>query len=109
MRIQHSSSITGTFNLFCSVVNQIIFQEEGTLDKFIGDGAMAILAPHYRKPTLPLGAVRAALKIRERLTRAVTPLALKRFRVRYGVNSGQVVVGNFDPQNGSNIRHWDTL
>jgi adenylate cyclase len=83
-------------NLFCKTVNQIVFQEQGTLDKFIGDAAMGIFGAPLPQDDAPIRAVRAALKIRDRLTRAVSPLVPElRFRVRYGINTGQAIVGNF--------------
>jgi adenylate cyclase len=83
-------------NLFCKTVNQIVFQERGTLDKFIGDAAMGIFGAPLQQEDAPIRAVRAALKIRERLTRAVSPLAPElSFKVRYGINTGQAIVGNF--------------
>jgi adenylate cyclase len=83
-------------NLFCKTVNQIVFHEQGTLDKFIGDGAMAIFGAPLPQADAPIRAVRAALRIRERLNRAVSPLAPDlRFKVRYGINTGQAIVGNF--------------
>jgi adenylate cyclase len=83
-------------NLFCKTVNQIVFHEQGTLDKFIGDAAMAIFGAPLPQDDAPIRAVRSALKIKERLMRAVSPLAPElRFKVRYGINTGQAIVGNF--------------
>ena len=83
-------------NLFCKTVSQIVFQEQGTLDKFIGDAAMAIFGAPLPQEDAPIRAIRAALKVRERLMRAVLPLAAElRFKVRYGINTGQAIVGNF--------------
>ncbi len=42
-------------NLFCKTVNQIVFHEQGTLDKFIGDAAMAISALPFPRKTLRRG------------------------------------------------------
>jgi adenylate cyclase len=83
-------------NLFCSTVNDIVFQEQGTLDKFIGDAAMAIFGAPLRQEDHPVRAIRSALRIRETLARAVLSLPPKlRFQVRYGVNTGHTIVGNF--------------
>lgn len=83
-------------NLFCKTVNRIVFDEQGTLDKFIGDAAMAIFGAPLAQEDAPVRAVRSALRIREALTKAVQnlPPALK-FQVRYGINTGPAIVGNF--------------
>ncbi len=66
------------------------------MDKFIGDAAMGIFGAPLPQDDAPIRAVRAALKIRERLIRAVSPLVPElRFKVRYGINTGQAIVGNF--------------
>lgn len=83
-------------NLFCKTVNQIVFNEQGTLDKFIGDAAMAIFGAPLPQEDAPVRAVRSALRIRETLGRAVMSLPRElRFRVRYGINTGPAIVGNF--------------
>lgn len=83
-------------NLFCSIVNQIVFNEQGTLDKFIGDGALAIFGAPLPQEDAPVRAVRAAIRIRDLLTRTVSSLTRDlRFKVRYGINTGQAIVGNF--------------
>jgi adenylate cyclase len=88
--------LQGILNLFCSIVNEMVFDEQGTLDKFIGDGAMAIFGAPLPQDDAPVRAIRAALRIRERLTQAVLPLApALRFKVRYGINTGNAIVGNF--------------
>jgi adenylate cyclase len=83
-------------NLFCSIVNQIVFNEQGTLDKFLGDGALAIFGAPLPQADAPIRAVRAAIRIRDLLKRTVSSLAPElRFKVRYGINTGQAIVGNF--------------
>ena len=42
-------------NLFCTTVNEIVFQEQGTLDKFIGDAAMAIYGAPFPQADAPSG------------------------------------------------------
>jgi adenylate cyclase len=83
-------------NLFCKTVNRVVFNEQGTLDKFIGDAAMAIFGAPLPQEDAPVRAIRAALRVREALSEAVMSLPLElRFRVRYGINTGQAIVGNF--------------
>jgi len=83
-------------NLFCTTVNRIVFHEQGTLDKFIGDAAMAIFGAPLPQEDAPVRAIRSALRIREALSEAVARLPLElRFKVRYGINTGHAIVGNF--------------
>ncbi len=83
-------------NLFCMVVNEVVFHEQGTLDKFIGDAAMAIFGAPFPQEDAPARAVRSALRIRERLVQKVKKLDPElRFQVRYGINTGNAIVGNF--------------
>lgn len=83
-------------NLFCKTVNEIVFNEQGTLDKFIGDAAMAIFGAPLPQEDHPVRAIRSAIRIRESLAKAIMPLPAElRFQVRYGINTGQVIVGNF--------------
>jgi len=83
-------------NLFCKCVNEVVFQEQGTLDKFIGDAAMAIFGAPLPQEDHPVRGVRAALGIRGKLALALETLPpYLRFQVRYGINTGQAIVGNF--------------
>ena len=83
-------------NLFCMTVNEIVFQEQGTLDKFIGDAAMAIYGAPFPQADAPVRAVRSALSLREKLIQEVKKLDPElRFQVRYGINTGNAIVGNF--------------
>jgi adenylate cyclase len=83
-------------NVFCTTVNRIVFHEQGTLDKFIGDAAMAIFGAPLPQEDAPVRAIRSALRIRDALSEAVARLPINlRFKVRYGINTGQAIVGNF--------------
>lgn len=88
--------LQGVLHLFFKTVNHIVFDEEGTLDKFIGDAAMAIFGAPLAQEDAPVRAVRSALRIREALHKSMQdrPAPL-RFQVRYGINTGPAIVGNF--------------
>lgn len=83
-------------NLFFKTVNEVVFKEQGTLDKFIGDAAMVIFGAPLPQQDAPERAIRSASMIRDRLaevTRHLPPTL--QFQVRYGINTGHAVVGNF--------------
>ncbi len=81
-------------NEYLSVMTDVIFEHGGTLDKFIGDGIMALFgAPvfyedHARRA---IDTALGMLKQHERLMAKVDPA--KHFRIRIGVNSGRVISG----------------
>ncbi|MGO9117125.1 MAG: adenylate/guanylate cyclase domain-containing protein [Desulfomonilaceae bacterium] len=83
-------------NTFFRTVNKIVFDEQGTLDKFIGDAAIAIYGAPLPQEDAPIRAIRSALRARHELAKAIASIApgLK-FQVRYGINTGNTIVGNF--------------
>ncbi|WP_308634667.1 CHASE2 domain-containing protein [Paenibacillus silvisoli] len=88
-------------NEYLDICTKAVFNWNGTLDKFIGDGVMAIFGAPISQPNHPELAVRAALEMKrqsaeleERCLREIgVPV---RFGV--GVNSGPAVVGNIGSQ-----------
>jgi len=90
------SELQKVLTVFYKTVNEIVFQEQGTLDKFIGDAAMAIYGAPLAQEDAPLRAVRSALKIREQIALSMKSLPPDlKFQVRYGLDTGSAVVGNF--------------
>ena len=71
-----------------------VFEEGGTLDKFIGDGLMAIFGAPVADPAGAEHAVRSACRMRERLASLNRRLPSDRqLTIRIGVNTGRVVAG----------------
>jgi adenylate cyclase len=82
-------------NQYFSRMTDIIFEYEGTLDKYIGDTLMAVFGAPLQKNDDAERAVRAALKMRKELAAMMENTSLeKRFDVRLGINTGHVVAGN---------------
>jgi adenylate cyclase len=83
-------------NYYLSLAAQAILEEEGTLDKFMGDAIMAIWNAPDPQPDHALRAVRAALAILERshqaYSRLKNPAHALQFRI--GVTTGDAMVGN---------------
>jgi len=86
-------------NAYLEEMVKIIFAERGTVDKFIGDGIMAIWGNILSAG--PSGdcsrAVRAALRMREAvssLNKRWAEEGDKEFRIGIGINFGPVVFGN---------------
>lgn len=89
--------IVDLLNEYFAEMIDVIFKYGGTLDKFIGDGLMAVFgAPIYYKDHAKRG-VAAALEMQERL-KALNMRNRKRgfveLAVGIGVNTGSVIAGN---------------
>jgi len=82
-------------NRFFSHMTDIIFKHGGTLDKFIGDGLMAVFGAPIERKDDAQRAVLTALEMRNQLNNMMdkTPES-RRFKIRIGINSGRVVAGN---------------
>jgi len=82
-------------NRFFSRMTDIIFEFDGTLDKYIGDALMAVFGAPMEKKGDEERAIRAALKMRHELAIMMeNTSAENRFDVRIGINTGRVVAGN---------------
>jgi adenylate cyclase len=90
-------TIIRLLNEYFSVMTEIIFRNNGTLDKFIGDSIMAIFGAPIPSPVSHLNAVVAAIEMQQSLVRLRAKWeaeGLPVFRQRIGINTGWVVAGN---------------
>ncbi len=83
---------------YYEVITQTIERHGGVIDKFLGDGVMAVFGAPIAHEDDPERAVRAALQIVERIPDLHLDL-----RVRIGVNTGEVLVAPADPERGDAI------
>ena len=93
---QHDpETLVDVLNQYLAVGAEAVLDEEGTLDKIMGDCVVALFNAPLAQSDHVLRAVRAALKIREGITVLHEQLPAP-FRLDYGVgvNVGDVVVGN---------------
>lgn len=82
-------------NRYFSRMTDIIFEYEGTLDKYVGDRLMAVFGAPLERDDDAERAIRAALKMRKELAVMMKEISPdKRFDVRFGINTGRVVAGN---------------
>lgn len=84
-------------NEYLDLCTRAVFKFEGTLDKFIGDGVMAIFGAPIEQPDHAERAVRAALEMKKHSFEMAKRLEEKYGRAVYfgvGINSGPAVIGN---------------
>ena len=87
--------VTLFLNNYFSMVTDIIFEHGGTLDKYIGDGFMAVFGAPLEKEDDAERAIRSALRIRRELERELeTGDGARRFHIRIGINTGHTVAGS---------------
>lgn len=82
-------------NRYHTMLVGVIRSQGGTVDKFMGDGLMALYNTPLAQPDHPLLAVETALTIRDRLPAFHEQFAPEyRLRVNFGIHTGMAVVGN---------------
>src|SRR5262245_26855215 len=81
-------------NVYMTAMTGVIEEEGGIVDKFIGDGIMAVFAD-VADGNHAGAAVRAGVRMQKKLEemRRADP-ALRKVQMRVGINSGDVVAGN---------------
>jgi len=88
-------SLVETLNEYLGVGAMAVLEEEGTLDKFVGDEVVAFFNAPLPQDDYALRAVRAALAIRERTRRLHEHLAPgDQLAYGVGISVGEAIVGN---------------
>lgn len=75
-------------NEYFDIITEVVFGYKGSIDKFIGDAAMAIFGAPFHDVKCSETAVRAAIDIQKRLRE------LNKYEIRVGINTGPAVIGN---------------
>ena len=89
--------VVGMLNEYLSVMTEIIFDHEGTIDKFEGDAILAFFGAPQPHEDDPERAVRTALEMRDQLKGLQAhwhDLTQTSLEIGIGINSGAVMVGN---------------
>jgi adenylate cyclase len=82
-------------NRHFSRLTDIVFEYDGTLDKYVGDGLMAVFGAPMEKEDDAERATYAALEIMRQFSTMMQATSReKRFEMRIGINTGRVVAGN---------------
>ncbi|MGO4835487.1 adenylate/guanylate cyclase domain-containing protein, partial [Rhizobiaceae sp. 2RAB30] len=85
---------------YLSLVESVIFEYGGTLDKYLGDGVMATFGTPEPRPTDAANALRAAREIIRRMdgfNRDGAARGDPEIRVSIGVHYGPVILGDVGP------------
>jgi adenylate cyclase len=99
-KLQHApKELLGIANLYLGRVADVIQAHGGYVDKFIGDGIMAIWGAPDDDPEAATHAVDAALACQRAVAalnqdRAAQGLPFAQLKLRIGINSGSAIVGN---------------
>lgn len=89
--------LTKIMNRYMTAMTAKIIENEGTLDKYIGDAQMAFWNAPLDDPNHAKNAVRTALEMMESLDAfndEITKEGIPAFGMGLGINTGTVVVGN---------------
>jgi adenylate cyclase len=79
---------------YFTLMTDVLFRWEGTLDKYLGDGLLAIFGAPFQCDDHASRAVQCALEMLEQLEKLMASIpADQRFAIRIGVNTGEVVAG----------------
>lgn len=90
----HQSELIGPLqtakllNEYFDIITDIVFHYKGSIDKFIGDAAMAMFGAPFSTVDYTEMAVRAAIDIHREIKN------LNKYRIRIGINTGPAVIGN---------------
>jgi adenylate cyclase len=88
--------IVNLLNRYFSMISEVIFRHGGTLDKYIGDGLMALFGAPYVSELDAVQAVRAAVEMQRAMVSFNEKLALENLppiTIGVGINTGPAIVG----------------
>jgi adenylate cyclase len=89
--------LVGLLNEYFSEMVGIVMQEDGVVDKYIGDAIMAVFGAPVPKADDPINAVRAAVRMRkalQELNKRLEERGVPTLRTGIGIHTGEVVAGN---------------
>jgi len=95
---EHASPerVVQLLNRYFSVMSEIIFTHGGTLDKFIGDGLMALFGAPYISPHDAHDAITAAIEMQRAVKQIETELqasGLGEVSIGIGLHTGEATIG----------------
>lgn len=88
--------VVGLLNRYFSMISEIIFKHGGTLDKYIGDGLLALFGAPYTSELDAVQAVRAAIEMQRAMgpfNEKLTAENLPNISIGIGINTGPAIIG----------------
>jgi adenylate cyclase len=88
--------IVHMLNEYFEIMVDIVFEHDGTLDKFMGDGIMAVWGSPVDEPNAPIKAVRAGLSMQQALAEfneTRMSEGLEEMNMGIGIDTGHLVAG----------------
>jgi adenylate cyclase len=87
--------VVGLLNKYFSVITEVVFEHEGTLEKYIGDAVLAVWGAPFRRIDDAKRALQAAVDMQEAISKMSLELTdFPPLRIHIGVNTGRVAAGN---------------
>ncbi len=93
---ENPEKVVGLLNHYFSAMSEIIFEHGGTLDKYIGDGLMALFGAPTATPDDARNALKAAVAMQKRLLTLKTELdeqGFSKIAVGMGLHTGVATIG----------------
>lgn len=94
---ENPEKVVSMLNEYFEAMVEVVFEHGGILDKFIGDGLMAIWGTPVQSPDDAAAAVRAAHRMRRVLDERINAARARRgdppLRAGYGIATGRVIAG----------------
>lgn len=97
-----AEDVVSMLNQFFGLMVDVIFRNNGVLDKFVGDQLMAVFGLLSSDSTPPNDAIKGAIEMQdvtENLMETRKKQGLDIFKIGIGINTGSAIVGNVGSEN----------
>jgi len=97
-----TEDVVAMLNEFFEIMVEIVFRNNGVLDKFVGDQLMAVFGLIATKNSAPVDAVAAAIEMQDAVKDLMQQHARQNqavFEIGIGINTGSAIVGNVGSRN----------
>ena len=94
--IEQPEAVVGRLNRFYTLMSEAIFRHGGTLDKYLGDGVLALFGAPYATERDAVKAVRAAIDMQRSMAtfnQELTTAGEQAIAMGIGINTGSAIVG----------------
>jgi adenylate cyclase len=88
------AQVVEMLNDFFTEMVELVFEHQGTLDKFMGDGLMAFFGAPLEVPQAAVKAVACGVAMHQRLRRMQAEGRTPILGMRVGINTGEAIIGN---------------